>query len=189
MPTATFIYALVLCTLAIGVTALDNGMGQLPPMGWSSWNRMLLEVNETAVKDTAQAMIDTGLVAAGYNHINVDAGYLVHERDPATGALVANNTKFPSGMRSLADWLHARGLKLGLYTDLGDGSCGIGPGSASGGVPHYAQDAKTLALDWDAARQSSAEHMIAMKALRCTATAWILIAAQCSGIPTGLPQG
>jgi alpha-galactosidase len=61
----------------------------------------------------ADAMVSTGLAKAGYQYINVDAGYLTHTRD-STGKLVVNKEKFPSGMRALADHIHSRGLKLGV---------------------------------------------------------------------------
>ena len=73
-------------------------------------------------------MVSTGLRDAGYVYVNVDAGYLMPDRAP-DGTLVVNPDKFPHGMRFIADKLHARGLKLGVYTDLGPRSCGPGPGS------------------------------------------------------------
>lgn len=73
-------------------------------------------------------------------YINIDAGYLIHERD-AKGNLQVNATKFPDGMKAVADTVHSLGMKLGVYTDIGVGSCGQGPGSGG----HYAQDAQTFA--------------------------------------------
>ena len=96
--------------------------------------------------EMADAMVSTGLRDVGYEYINVDAGYLQHDRDPTTGKLVVNKARFPSGMRKLADYIHSKKLKLGVYTDLTDRSCGPGPGSGG----HYSLDAKTFALEWDA---------------------------------------
>ena len=79
-------------------------------------------------------------------YINIDAGYLLHERDNVTGKLQVDPAKFPRGMRYVADQLHSKNLKLGVYTDLGEGSCGKGPGSFAS----YALDAATVALDWQA---------------------------------------
>lgn len=126
--------------------ALDNGLGRLPPLGWSSWNYFATEINETLIMQIADAMVLTGLRDVGYEYINVDAGYLQRERNVTTGQLVVNKDRFPSGMRSLADYIHSKGLKLGVYTDLTDHSCGPGPGSGG----HYSLDAKTFALEWDA---------------------------------------
>ena len=126
--------------------ALENGLGRLPPLGWSSWNYFATEINETLIMEMADAMVQTGLRDVGYEYINVDAGYLQHERNATTGQLVVNKSRFPSGMRKLADYIHSKGLKLGVYTDLTDRSCGPGPGSGG----HYSLDAKTFALEWDA---------------------------------------
>ena len=102
----------LLLVLASSATALDNGLGRLPPLGWSSWNRWKAAVNETIVLDSARALQTTGLAALGYNHVNIDAGYLLHERHPATGKLQVDPAKFPRGMRYVADAVHAMGLKL-----------------------------------------------------------------------------
>ena len=136
---------LLVVLLPSSATALDNGLGRLPPLGWSSWNRWKTAVNETIVLDSARALKTTGLLALGYNHVNIDAGYLLHERHPGTGKLQVDPTKFPRGMRYVADAVHAMGLKLGVYTDISGHSCtGLGPGSLS----HYELDAETFAHDW-----------------------------------------
>eukprot|EP01116_Phalansterium_solitarium_P025144 TRINITY_DN948_c0_g1_i1.p1 TRINITY_DN948_c0_g1~~TRINITY_DN948_c0_g1_i1.p1 ORF type:complete len:454 (+),score=104.51 TRINITY_DN948_c0_g1_i1:232-1593(+) len=135
-------WPLYVCCLLFGATvvALDNGLGRTPAMGWSSWNRFYLADNETIIRTMAAAIVKTGLRDAGYDHVNVDAGYLTPERD-SQGRLVVDSTKFPSGMAALADYLHDLGLKLGVYTDLGKGSCGTGPGS----LGYYDVDAETFA--------------------------------------------
>ena len=71
----------------------------------------------------ADAMVSTGLAKVGYEYINIDAGYLTRPRD-SSERLRVNSQKFPSGIKHLADQIHAKGLKLGVYTDLGVGSCG-----------------------------------------------------------------
>ena len=91
----------------------------------------------------ADSLVSTGLAAAGFRTLNIDAGYLIHERHPVTQRLQVNATKFPHGMRAVADYLDAKGLGLGVYTDHGNGSCGSGPGSFG----HYDLDAQTFA-DW-----------------------------------------
>ena len=96
--------------------------------------------------EMADAMVSTGLSKLGFEYINVDAGYLTHTRDPTTSKLIVNPVLFPSGMRKLADHIHSRGLKMGVYTDLTSQSCGRGPGSFG----HYKIDAETFAKDWDA---------------------------------------
>eukprot|EP00054_Salpingoeca_dolichothecata_P019291 m.119815 g.119815 ORF g.119815 m.119815 type:complete len:432 (+) comp23198_c0_seq1:161-1456(+) len=134
---------LLLCFLNCAL-ALDNGLGHTPPMGFSSWNYFLLDVNETVIREVASKMVSLGLRDLGFEYVNIDAGYLEHERS-SSGQLVVNQQKFPGGLKNLSDWLHSQGLKMGVYTDLGNRSCGIGPGSYG----HYEQDAQTFA-DWGA---------------------------------------
>eukprot|EP00052_Salpingoeca_macrocollata_P011922 m.92005 g.92005 ORF g.92005 m.92005 type:complete len:455 (+) comp18261_c0_seq3:3-1367(+) len=126
--------------LAAPSLQLDNGLGLTPPLAWSSWNFFANGVNESVVLETADALISTGLRAVGYEYVNIDAGYLLHSRD-ASGHLQVNPEKFPHGMKFVADQLHAKGLKLGVYTDISNRSCGIGPGS----LGHYDTDAQTFA--------------------------------------------
>jgi len=90
----------------------------------------------------ADALISTGLHQVGYEYVNIDAGYLTNTR-AADGTLVPNPQKFPNGIKTIASYLHKLDLKLGVYTDLGKGSCGTGPGSGD----HYKQDALTFA-EW-----------------------------------------
>src|ERR1700748_3123829 len=85
-----------------------------PPMGWNSWNTFQTNINEKLVRDIADVMVSSGMKAAGYAYIVLDDGWMAHERD-ANGNLVADPAKFPSGMKALADYIHAKGLKFGLY--------------------------------------------------------------------------
>ena len=127
------------------VSSLDNGLGRTPPLGWSSWNYFALDINETLFRQMADAMVDTGLAAAGFEYINVDAGYLTKTRNASDGnSLIVDSSRFPSGVRALSDYIHSKGLKLGVYTDLTAHSCGPGPGS----FQHYERDAQTFAHDW-----------------------------------------
>ena len=128
--------ALLLVLTATPAVGLDNGMGLVPALAYSTWNRWLYAINETLIHDLADALVSTGLRDKGFRFLNLDAGVWLHERD-AAGNLQANPALFPSGLRALNDFLTARGLLLGLYTDLGVGSCGPGPGSGG----HWVQDA------------------------------------------------
>lgn len=83
-------------------------------MGWSSWNYFFFDINETLFFDVARAMATRGYKQAGYEYVNIDAGYLIPGRD-ATGRLQPNPELFPSGIKALADYVHSLGLKLG-YT-------------------------------------------------------------------------
>ena len=109
--------------------ALDNGLARTPPMGWNSWNAFGLKMNEAMIRSTADAMVSSGLKSAGYEYIIVDAGWKAKSRD-AAGRLRADAEKFPSGMKALADYVHSKGLKFGIYTDAGSEDCVSGaPGS------------------------------------------------------------
>lgn len=109
-----------------------------PPMGWNSWNCWGTSVSEEKVRSTAQAFLDKGLVDYGYSYVNIDVAWEAAQRN-ADGTL-GTNDKFPD-MKGLADWLHANGLKLGIYSSPGDLTCGDYVGS----LGHEQQDAETYA--------------------------------------------
>jgi alpha-galactosidase len=120
--------------------ALDNGLARTPPMGWNSWNKFACKgLNEKVVRETADAMVSNGMKDAGYNFVNLDDCWQT-SRD-AAGNIVADPERFPSGIKALADYIHGKGLKLGLYTDMGTMTCAKRPGS----IGHEYQDAKQYA--------------------------------------------
>jgi alpha-galactosidase len=90
-------------------------------MGWNSWNKIGCNVNEDAVKKAADAMVKTGMQDAGYQYIVIDDCWQI-SRDER-GNILADSKKFPSGMKALADYVHSRGLKFGLYSDAGTKTC------------------------------------------------------------------
>ena len=108
-------------------------------MGWNSWNKFACGVSEQLIRETADAMVSTGMKAAGYEYVNIDDCWQV-SRDPQ-GNIVVDSTKFPSGIKALADYVHSKGLKLGIYTDAGRLTCEKRPGSYN----HELQDARTYA--------------------------------------------
>jgi len=116
------------------------GLAMTPPMGWNSWNTFGMNVTEQLVKGTAETMIANGMQAAGYDTIVLDDGWEAASRD-ADGNLVADPAKFPSGMRALGDFLHAKGFKFGIYNCAGTLTCGGLPG----GRGHEFQDARLYA--------------------------------------------
>jgi len=122
---------------------LDNGLGRTPPMGWNSWNHFACDINETVIKETADALISTGFNELGYKYVNLDDcwGELKRDKD---GKLVANSTTFPSGIKALADYLHSKGLKLGIYSDAGHFTCAK---RQPGSLGHEQIDAETFA-EW-----------------------------------------
>ena len=125
---------------------------QTPPtMGWSSWNTFALNISEEVIKGQADAMVSTGLKDAGYEYINIDDGYWDGRGED--GHLRLNTKLFPSGMRSLVDYIHAKGLKGGIYSDAGDNTCGSGNrhawGIGVGFAGHEEQECKLYFRDWD----------------------------------------
>lgn len=105
-----------------------QNLAQTPPMGWNSWNTFATDINEQLVKDIADKFIEFGLKDAGYEYIVLDDGWMAKERDKY-GNLVADPNKFPSGMKALADYIHKKGLKFGIYNCAGSKTCGGYPGS------------------------------------------------------------
>lgn len=105
-----------------------QGLAMTPPMGWNSWNTFETHIDEKLVKETADIMVASGMVAAGYNYIVLDDGWMTRERD-ANGNLVPDPIKFPSGMKALVEYVHSKGLKFGLYNCAGTKTCAGYPGT------------------------------------------------------------
>ncbi|WP_225847565.1 NPCBM/NEW2 domain-containing protein [Streptomyces sp. HPF1205] len=127
---------------APGAAAVDNGLALTPPMGFNDWNAFGCNVSEQLIKDTADYFVSSGLKDAGYTYVNIDDCWMTHTRD-ASGRLVPDPVKFPDGIKGTADYVHAKGLKLGIYEDAGTATCAGYPGS----LGHEAVDAQTFA-DW-----------------------------------------
>ena len=113
-------------------TAISEGvmdtLALTPPMGWNSWNPFGKDVNEKLIMETADAMISTGLKDAGFTYLVID-DYWQGVRDTATGLLSCNSERFPSGIKALAEYVHSKGLKFGIYSDAGTLTCGDQPAS------------------------------------------------------------
>jgi alpha-galactosidase len=112
-----------------------EGLAQTPQMGWSSWNKFQGNINEAIIKEMADAMVSSGLRDAGYIYINLDDCW--HGKRDADGFIQADEKRFPHGIKWLADYVHAKGLKLGIYSDCGTETCAGMPGS----LGHEYQDA------------------------------------------------
>lgn len=112
-----------------------------PPMGWNSWNSGI-ELTELNIEGVADAMVVSGMRDAGYRYVNLDAGWSAPTRD-ADGQLRADPDRFPHGMAALADYVHSRGLYLGLYNSPFNAGCGQDPRVGSAG--HESTDAATMA--------------------------------------------
>ncbi|BAZ19831.1 alpha-galactosidase A [Kalymmatonema gypsitolerans NIES-4073] len=108
--------------------ALDNGLASTPPMGWNSWNKFGCEkINEKLIRETADAMVSSGMRDAGYQYLVIDDCWQI-ARDKS-GNIIADHKKFPSGMKALADYIHSKGLKFGLYSTAGTKTCQGRPAS------------------------------------------------------------
>jgi alpha-galactosidase len=105
-----------------GALVSPMGVGRLPAMGWNSWNEYACDINEDVFINVADLMISLGLKDAGYNYVNIDDCWSDKKsgRDNVTQKLVADVAKFPRGIKPLAEEIHARGLKLGIYGDAGE---------------------------------------------------------------------
>ena len=111
-------------------SANTDGAAAVPPMGWSSWNAFNSDVDEEKVLASAQALVDTRLRDIGYRYVNIDDGWWLKRRQP-DGRLLIRTSHFPSAatsadtsFRPFTDRLHAMGLKVGIYSDIGRNSCG-----------------------------------------------------------------
>ncbi len=105
-----------------------EGIGLTPAMGWNSWNTFACDVTEQLIKDVADKFVELGLKDAGYEYVVIDDGWMEMERDEDYN-LVPSKEKFPSGIKALADYVHSKGLKLGIYNCAGWTTCGGYPGT------------------------------------------------------------
>ncbi|MDD4968196.1 MAG: glycoside hydrolase family 27 protein [Paludibacter sp.] len=131
-----FLFAALLFCLLLPLQAQKfNNLAQTPPMGWNSWNKFACDVSEVLIRETADAMVSSGMKDAGYEYIIIDDCWQV-SRD-SLGFIVPDPKRFPSGIRALADYVHSKGLKFGIYSCAGDKTCGGRPA----GRGHEYQDA------------------------------------------------
>ncbi|KAK8127339.1 glycoside hydrolase [Apiospora sp. TS-2023a] len=108
-----------------------DGTGRLPAMGWNSWNEYGCNISDDVFLRVADLMVELGLKDLGYQYVNIDDCWSVKgtTRDNVTGRIIPDPVKFPGGIKQVADEVHARGLKLGIYGDAGTQTCGGYPGS------------------------------------------------------------
>ena len=104
-----------------------ENLAPTPPMGWNSWNNFACDVNEELIRETADAIVESGMKDAGYEYIVIDDCW--HGERDSLGFIQANPEHFPSGIKALADYIHSKGLKFGIYSDAGWQTCGGKPGS------------------------------------------------------------
>jgi alpha-galactosidase len=108
---------------------MTSPLASTPPMGWNSWNTFGESINETVVRETADALVSTGLRDHGYNYIVIDDCWSVKDRRDGNGDLIADPEKLPNGIKALAEYIHNRGFKFGIYSDAAEKTCANYPGS------------------------------------------------------------
>ena len=113
-----------------------------PPMGWNSWNTFGPDISDELIRQTADVMAEQGFLEAGYNYLVIDDCWSERERDE-NGRLIPDKKKFPNGMKAVADYVHSKGLKFGMYSCAGIRTCADYPGS----YDHEFIDAETFA-EW-----------------------------------------
>ena len=106
-----------------------EGLALTPPMGWNSWNTFQTKISDSLVRGIADVMVSSGMKDAGYTYLVLDDGWMAMDRDKITGDLVPDPKKFPNGMKVLVDYVHAKGLKFGLYNCAGTKTCAGYPGT------------------------------------------------------------
>ena len=115
-------------------------IASLPPLGWNSWNTFGEHISDSLIREMADYMVDKGWLAAGYEYLVIDDCWSLRDRDE-NGLLVPDPAKFPHGMKALADYVHSKGLKFGMYSCAGVMTCASYPSS----YDHEFVDARTFA--------------------------------------------
>ena len=132
------IFILMLPFVGLQAQKFDN-LALTPPMGWNSWNKFGCDVSEKLIMEVADAMVSSGMAAAGYEYVVIDDCWQV-DRDE-NGEIVVDKDRFPHGMKYLSDYIHSKGLKFGIYSCAGTKTCQERPG----GRGYEFQDARTYA--------------------------------------------
>ena len=107
-----------------------NGLNLVPQMGWNTWNKFGCNISEQTIRAAADSMVSSGMLDAGYKYLVIDDCW--HGKRDAHGDIQADPQRFPSGIKALADYVHSKGLKFGIYSDAGDKTCAGRPASRGG---------------------------------------------------------
>ena len=157
----TIVATLLTASMALGANAQKfENLAQTPPMGWNSWNTFACDISEKTIKDMTDLFEKHNLKDCGYQYIVIDDGWMLKERDKQ-GNLVPDPAKFPNGIKSVADYIHQKGYKFGIYNCAGTHTCGGYPGTRG----HEYQDARNYAAwnidylkyDWCSTGKMNAE--------------------------------
>jgi len=151
------LFIAVLCFSLFAEANSTDSLALTPPMGWNSWNCFHRDINEQKIKDMADLIAANGMKSVGYEYVNIDDCWQVgRDKD---GNILADSVRFPSGIKALADYIHSKGLKFGIYSCAGSLTCAGRPGSRG----YQFQDARTYAkwgvdylkYDWCHAEEQS----------------------------------
>lgn len=104
-------------------------LAKTPPMGFNTWNTFGENISDQLIRETADAMVENGLLDAGYEYLVIDDCWAERDRDPVTDKMVPHKVKFPNGMKAVSDYVHSKGLKFGIYSCAGIRTCANYPGS------------------------------------------------------------
>ena len=133
---------ILLACFAFGQPPAKPQLADTPPMGWNSWKKFGCKIDEILIRETADAFVSSGMRDAGYVYVNIDDCWMAKERD-AQGDLQPDPVRFPNGIKALSDYVHAKGLKLGVYSSAGTKTCEGLPAS----LDHEDADARKFA-EW-----------------------------------------
>jgi alpha-galactosidase len=145
MAVSSIFVGLALAGSGFALVSQDGHTGRLPAMGWSTWNEYECAINETVILEVGELLVSLGLKELGYNYVNIDDCWSdkAYPRDNVTGRIRPDYAKFPGGIKRTADGIHELGLKVGIYGDAGDTTCG----GYAGSLGHEQVDAMTFA-EW-----------------------------------------
>ncbi|MES2240600.1 MAG: glycoside hydrolase family 27 protein [Bacteroidota bacterium] len=143
----------ILCLTFVMPKVNAQTQAKPPIMGWSSWNHYHINIDENIIKGQADAMVSSGMAAVGYQFVNIDDGFF-GGRDSITKKLYSHKEKFPSGMRSLSDYIRSKKLIPGIYSDAGANTCGSKydkdpHGVGVGMYGNIEKDVNTFFVDWN----------------------------------------
>lgn len=159
MKTRNLLAAAVVSAFTVSMLVTSCGSGEqasqqvkTPLMGWSSWNAYMVNISDSIICHQADMLVSSGLKDAGYAQVDIDDGFF-GPRDE-NGKMTAHPTRFPKGMRPVADYIHSLGMKAGIYSDAGDNTCGSQynhdtTGVGAGLYGHDVQDADLYFNEWD----------------------------------------
>ncbi|MEU0214794.1 RICIN domain-containing protein [Streptomyces sp. NPDC006265] len=161
----------------VAVSTTQTGVTP-PPMGWASWNSFASSIDHNVIKQQTDALVSSGMAAAGYQYVNLDDGWWQGDRD-ANGNIVVDENLWPGGMKAMADYIHSKGLKAGIYTDAGKQGCGYyfpttRPAAPNTGMEgHYQQDLETfqrwgfdyVKIDWCGGQKEGLDQETQYKAI------------------------